>query len=409
VALGVSWPRGFLHVASSPLASWLALAAHHKKRHTEKSALESNLGLRQYAPMQMQNNKKQDVAQAQTDSEALIPDLCQGRAVLWLILFSEALVLVLILLSSNVLSFQWGDFALLSFYVQWVVLITAACLCRIRLHVKHLSLNQLLVMTFATMMAVNLTISLCTQFGLNRFMDMGLDWQWILRNQIISAVVALLLLHYFYAQLQWRLQSRSELQARVQALQSRIRPHFLFNSMNIIASLIHVDPDKAEQAVEDLSELFRASLKEAGVEVSLEQELELCKKYVHIEQLRLGERLNVNWQVEAKQESPIPMLTLQPLLENAILHGIQPLAKGGEIDVSIRQTHHGIFIEVSNPHPQQVMNERHERGNKMALENIRHRLAALYGEQVTMWSGTESRNGDVLYVTRIQYPLTGKL
>lgn len=343
----------------------------------------------------------QNTAQGQTDAEALIPDLCQGRAVLWLILFSEALVLVLILLSSDALAFQWDSFATLSFYVQWVVLITAACLCRIRLHVKQLSISQLLAISFMTIMLVNLVISVLTVYGLNRFVAFSLDWQWVVRNQLISAVVGLLLLHYLYTQLQWRLQSRSELQSRVQALQSRIRPHFLFNSMNIIASLIHVDPDKAEQAVEDLSELFRASLKEAGVEVTLHQELELCKKYIHIEQLRLGERLNVEWQVSASEQTPIPMLTLQPLIENAILHGIQPLAEGGNICVSITQQDQNLTIEIRNPHPQQIMNERHERGNQMALENISHRLAALYGDQVQMKAYVEQD----LYISRIQYPL----
>ena len=356
------------------------------------------------AMMQTKNNKPSslDVKQEMTDAEALIPDLCQGKAVLWLILFSEALVLVLILLSSDVLAFQWDDFGMLSFYVQWVVLITAACLCRVRLHVKQLSLNQLLLISFMTIMVVNLAISLMTLYGLNRFIALSLDWQWVVRNQIICAVVGLLLLHYLYSQLQWRLQSRSELQSRVQALQSRIRPHFLFNSMNIIASLIHVDPDKAEQAVEDLSELFRASLKEAGLEVTLQQELELCKKYVHIEKLRLGNRLNVEWHVTASDETPIPMLTLQPLLENAILHGIQPLAEGGTVHVALAEVNGEFQIEVRNPHPQQVMNDRHEKGNQMALENIRHRLAALYGDQIQMVSRVEQG----LYVSRIRYPLT---
>lgn len=353
--------------------------------------------------LKAKNNKpsSQDAARELTDTEALIPDLCQGKAVLWLILFSEALVLVLILLSSDALAFQWGDFGMLSFYVQWVVLITAACLCRIRLHVKQLSLNQLLVIAFVTIMVVNLAISVMTLYGLNRFIALSLDWQWIVRNQIISAVVGLLLLHYLYAQLQWRLQSRSELQSRVQALQSRIRPHFLFNSMNIIASLIHVDPDKAEKAVEDLSELFRASLKEAGLEVSLEQELELCRKYVDIEQLRLGDRLNVNWQIDAALTSPIPMLTLQPLLENAILHGIQPLAEGGTIVVRINVVQGDLQIEVENPQPQQVLNDRHETGNQMALENIRHRLAALYGDQIQMDAQIHGQT----YISRIRYPL----
>ncbi|WP_197468509.1 sensor histidine kinase, partial [Alcanivorax sp. HI0083] len=112
-------------------------------------------------------------------------------------------------------------------------------------------------------------------------------------NGLIAAIIAGLVMRYFYVQEQLRQKDQAELQARIQALQSRIRPHFLFNSMNIIASLIAVDPDGAEQVVEDLSVLFRASLKNSGNEASLEEELELCRRYIHIEQLRMGERLQV--------------------------------------------------------------------------------------------------------------------
>ncbi len=190
------------------------------------------------------------------------------------------------------------------------------------------------------------------------------------------------------------------MQARLQALQSRIRPHFLFNSMNIIASLIHVDPDKAEQAVEDLSELFRASLKEAGVEVSLKQELELCKKYVHIESLRLGERLQVTWNITAPLEIKIPMLTLQPIIENAIYYGIQPNAASGKVEIDISHKNNKVLILVTNPLPAQAPSARNEKGNQMALENIRHRLHALYGEAVTMDALQESKH----FIMKISYP-----
>src|SRR5690606_15741716 len=127
-----------------------------------------------------------------------------------------------------------------------------------------------------------------------------------------------------YLTQQLRLRQKAELEARIQALQSRIRPHFLFNSMNSIASLIGIDPQAAEAAVEDLSGLFRASLGQSSAEVSLDDEFELCRRYLRMEQLRLGERLRVRWDVDAVPTTlPIPALSLQPLLENAIYHGIQ--------------------------------------------------------------------------------------
>src|SRR5690606_24706291 len=123
---------------------------------------------------------------------------------------------------------------------------------------------------------------------------------------------------YLYLQQQLNRQQQAELKARLDALQARMHPHFLFNSMNIIASLIATAPDKAEQAVEDLAELFRASLASADTEVSLGHELELCRRYLALESLRLGERLRVHWQDEGvSPQLPIPLLTLQPLLENA--------------------------------------------------------------------------------------------
>ena len=318
------------------------------------------------------------------DPKDLIPDLCQARSVLWVILFSEALVIVLTLLSSGALDFSWEQFGLLSLYVQWVVLVCAAGLCRLRLHLPPMNINLVSAACLAVILLTNLVLSLFSQWTLNNLFFENLGWDWLLRNQLITAILSTLLLHYFYVQMQSRLRARSELQSRVQALHSRIRPHFLFNSMNIIASLIHVDPDKAEQAVEDLSELFRASLKEAGSEVSLKQELELCKKYVNIEQLRLGDRLQVTWDIQAADKTRIPLLTLQPLIENAIYHGIAPSPHGGTVAITLKNNNERIFLQVSNPVTLAQNTSRKEQGNQMALENIRHRLHALYGENVMM-------------------------
>jgi two-component system sensor histidine kinase AlgZ len=334
------------------------------------------------------------------DPKDLIPELCQGRSALWVILFSEALVIVLTLLSSGALDFSWEQFGLLSLYVQWMVLVCAAGLCRLRLHLPAMSINKVTGISFILILFCNLVLSLLTQWGFHYFLYENLGWDWLLKNQMITAILAALLLHYFFVQMESRLRARSELQSRVQALQSRIRPHFLFNSMNIIASLIHVDPDKAEQAVEDLSELFRASLKEAGSEVTLKQELDLCKKYVNIEQMRLGDRLTVDWDIDASNSTRIPLLTLQPLIENAILHGIAPSASGGTVNVVINSKQHRVFLQVSNPISEQVNNSNKEAGNQMALENIRHRLQALYGDDVLM--ATEQH--DQQFVITIEYP-----
>ena len=171
--------------------------------------------------------------------------------------------------------------------------------------------------------------------------------------------------------------------------------------MNIIASLIPTRPQAAEQAEEDLSELFRASLARAGTEVTLAHELDLCRRYLALESLRLGERLKVDWKVgDVPEQLPIPLLTLQPLLENAVVHGIQPRVDGGVITVAIQYHSGRIDILVSNP----VSDVPHQQGgNRMALDNIRDRLRNLYGDDVRL----DFNKDDTLAVVHVSYPVRG--
>ena len=158
-------------------------------------------------------------------------------------------------------------------------------------------------------------------------------------------------------------------------------------------------PDAAEQAVEDLSSLFRASLKDSGSEVTLAEELALCERYIRIEQLRLGERLGVEWRIELEPESvALPLLTLQPLLENAIYHGIQPLTGGGVVRIAAAIEQGRVVLRVGNP-KQEGASE--HQGNRMALDNIRHRLEALHGPSVSVSARSQQQH----YEIEISYPL----
>ena len=175
-----------------------------------------------------------------------------------------------------------------------------------------------------------------------------------------------------------------ESEARIQALQSRIRPHFLFNSMNIIASLIVTEPQKAEQAVEDLSEIFRATLRDTGSMVPLSEEWILCRNYLRIEGLRLGERLTLEADLsKVPEDAAIPMLTLQPLMENAIYHGIQALENGGTIKVIGEMQENLVCIKISNPVPPPSL-RRASGGNQIAMANIGHRLNLLFGSHAKL-------------------------
>ena len=180
--------------------------------------------------------------------------------------------------------------------------------------------------------------------------------------------------HYY--ELRERAFSPAVVEAKYQALQSRIRPHFLFNSLNAVLSVIRTEPAKAERMLESIAELFRAVMADTRKLVPLEQEIELCRDYVEIEQTRLGNRLAVDWQIGAYHpRAKVPQLLLQPVIENAIRYGAEKLA--GKADIVVRVRQHGFVLEsyVSNP----IAPERPEReGNQIGLANIRGRLALIY-------------------------------
>jgi two-component system sensor histidine kinase AlgZ len=190
-----------------------------------------------------------------------------------------------------------------------------------------------------------------------------------------------MLLRYFFVAHQWRLHVRAEARSRIHALQARIRPHFLFNSMNTIASLTRTSPKLAEEAVEDLADLFRVTLRDSDKLLHLKEELELSRMYQRIEGLRLGPRLQVKWDVaELPMRALVPSLIVQPLLENAIYHGIEPLDGGGTVEVRGLRENGDLVISVSNPVRADGRRTARD-GNHLAMENIRQRLRLAYGER----------------------------
>jgi two-component system sensor histidine kinase AlgZ len=192
-----------------------------------------------------------------------------------------------------------------------------------------------------------------------------------MRNALLGCIGAAILLAYF--RLRAHALSPALQASRLQALHARIRPHFLFNSINAVLSIVRADPKRAETALEDMSDLFRMAMAHSGDMVSAKHEVELARQYLALEQLRLGERLKVTWHLEAlPEDAQLPPLILQPLLENAVYHGIEPLAEGGNIDVRIYRSGKEMHLEMYNP--RQVQGNHHI-GNKMALTNIRERLA----------------------------------
>lgn len=326
-----------------------------------------------------------------------LPDLCRVQAVFILVLGGELLALALVLAGSGLKPFDWMAFGNTSFMVQWVVLTSAAVLCPLRPFLARRSLLAAGIISYGLVLGLTLLISVLGQMLYNTAPNV---WD-TTTHVMLAAIFGGIVLRYFYIQQQLLGQEEAESQARIEALQARIRPHFLFNSMNSIVSLIGSDPEKAERVVEDLADLFRASLAAPGL-VPISQELNLCRQYVNIEQLRLGQRLRVNWQLEScPADCTIPSLLLQPIIENAIFHGIQPRSDGGQVDISVTRHKGQVEITVRNPLPQEGRLSSTS-GNRFALDNIRNRLAAHYGKKGKLWAGDD---GEV-YTTKISYPLT---
>lgn len=328
--------------------------------------------------------------------------------VLAVVLISELLALMLTLARASEVPFL-NELARISFLVQWLGLTSAGLLCAVRRRIARFSVVAVTVVVFALIAANTVVLSLAAVAigewidvrGLGSVFDLSAAWPFVARNLAISMIVGALLLRYFFVSHEWRRHVRAEARLRIDALQARIRPHFLFNSMNTIASLTRSNPARAEEAVEDLADLFRATLRDADELLTLKEELELSRIYQRIEMLRLGDRLSVRWDVaELPMRARVPGLTIQPLLENAIYHGIEPIDGGGTVTVSGRCDNNRISISVANPIGQR--RDGSERaGNRLALENIRERLHLAYADRGTL----DVVENDSEYRVEVGFPL----
>jgi two-component system sensor histidine kinase AlgZ len=212
----------------------------------------------------------------------------------------------------------------------------------------------------------------------------------------LAAVVGATLLGYL--RLLAKAYSPALAEARLQALQARIRPHFLFNSLNAVLSLIRRDPRRAERALEDLADLFRTLMAEPRQFVRLADEIALLERYAGLEQLRLGDRLRVTWELDAApSDALLPPLVLQPLLENAVFHGVEPGMTAGEVLVRIERRGNRVFACIENPY---VADQQRRAGNRMALENIRERLALFFDAEARIRTSADGQR----YRVEIEMP-----
>ena len=310
-----------------------------------------------------------------------LPQFCNAPTLFALMVVAELVALVIVLVPEANERAWLPRLGVLSLYVQWLALLDAVVLCSLRVPLQRFSQRSGLVIAWLTAVLVTMLGSLVVcrldqALGLGLSVPSDASLRFVIANAVICALIAAALLRYLYVLEQWRERVRAAAKAQVDALQARIRPHFLFNSMNTIASLIRTRPADAERTVEDLSDLFRAALGADDRPGTLGEELDLVSRYLDIERLRLGDRLALEFDVaDLPREFALPRLLLQPLIENAIYHGIQPRAQGGTLELRGRRVSGGIEIVIANPLPAGVPARR----NGVALANVRARIEYHFG------------------------------
>ena len=318
--------------------------------------------------------------------EILIPDYCNLGILIRVLLSVNLIVLLSMLARGQGFAQNFQEFVDTSMLVELICLLSLSILCGFRRMLE----KQNVAHWMQRAVCGSVPAIVCF-FALIVLMDV--DWFafgfpniHVGFSTLLCFLMGLAFQHYF--ELRTRAFSPALGEARLQALQARIRPHFLFNSLNAVLSLIRTDPRGAENALEDLADLFRVLMRDTRNMSTLQEEIVLCKQYLAIEKIRLGERLQVAWQVthltsEALSQTKIPSLLLQPLLENAVHYGVEPATNPAPIQIFVQKTLDKIEIKVINvyhPHAQLAS------GNHMALENIRQRLKLLYDIEAQLHS-----------------------
>jgi two-component system sensor histidine kinase AlgZ len=340
----------------------------------------------------------------ESGSQAYLPDFCATSTVFVVVLVAALVAIVLTLAGSTAPGRFLFELSKTALFVLWLSLLGCALMCLLRSRLEGAGKTRAFVLSFALLLAMCLLLAEIAYQLTRIFAESVIIHDshagFLFRTFMVSAIIIALGMRYLYVASEWRRSIVLEAQARISALQALIRPHFLFNSMNTIASLTRTDPRQAEEAVEDLSDLLRANLNTAKNRTTLKQELETAAIYQRIEKLRLGDRLRVSWDIDdLPMRALIPSLTVQPLLENAIYHGIELLPDGGEVTVTGRRVDGDLVISMSNPVANRM--ERSKHGNKMAMSNIRQRFELAYGNRAAVDVSDENDR----FTVTLRFPL----
>ena len=296
-----------------------------------------------------------------------LPDFCNLGVMLRILVLANLMGLTAALVRIPSLANLLGEVQQISLILQPALLLSLATLCLLKKPLHRLSYP----LGVAVVLGVALgSVTVVHQLIVSRiFLVEGLGL--LERYWLLALLVSGVLLAYF--NMRSRILSPAIGEARLQALQARIRPHFLFNSINAVMSLVRTEPQRAERALQDMADLFRVLMRENRELVRLEDEVNLSWQYLELEALRLGERLQVAWHIDKMpKDAMVPPLILQPILENAVYHGIEPGSGVGEIAVNIFHSRDQVQLVIKNPY---LKEGSHHAGNKMAMQNIRERLS----------------------------------
>ena len=349
---------------------------------------------------------RHDNVQDQTSASYFFTKIGQWQHLLELIVASNVLAMVLALAEAR--SWQALETARVLQYmcfINWVILSFSALVGYFQEFFAKFSQKMALILGFILLQLVVLFTTCAVniiQYWASPLTDFSEQvlFQGVGLHLSYGILLGAFCMRYLYMREQWLKQQYSELNARIQAMQARIHPHFLFNSLNSVVSLIAIDPDRAENMLISLSRLFRASFQELKL-VSLGEEIDLCQQYLSIEKMRLGERLKVEWNIQATslelKRVTIPLLTLQPLLENSIFHGVEKVLQPSTISVLVEILQNQVSIVITNPYSHDTIKSR--KGNGIAIENVKQRLKAYYGQTVKF----QVYGGVSLYTTVVSY------
>ena len=326
--------------------------------------------------------------------------ICRIQNLFYVMLVVESFVVLLSLVSSaNFIK----SLPFLTIYYQFVLFLVAGIICQLaNILAKTSVLWATLVVLLITSVSAFVVAWVLRSWALTLVETSPL---FILQSQLSCLLLAVSLLRLQYLVQQRYQQMLSQIGARLEALQSYIQPHFLFNSLNNLAELIAVDPPRAEELVLSLAKLLRYVMRTDFL-VTLAEEIDCAKQYLKIEQARLGDKLTVEWinHNECPQDLEVPIMILQPLLENAIIHGISQLPKGGKISLEFSQSAHSVSLTVSNPMP-----ENHSRSDShhTAVNNIANRLKLIYADKAHFRYGShqDAHSGDKIWQCLIRLPL----